>query len=38
MMDQAEQNSWIPTEIYGGLWNHEAIEVAMNGRLTADIS
>jgi signal transduction histidine kinase len=38
MMDRAEQNAWIPNEIYGGRRNHEAIEVAMNRRLTADIS
>jgi hypothetical protein len=38
MMDRAEDNSWIPNELYGGRRNHEAIEVAMNRRLTADIS
>jgi hypothetical protein len=38
MMDRAEDNSWIPNELYGGQRNHEAIEVAMNRRLTADIS
>ena len=38
MMDQAKDNSWIPNELYGGRRNHEAIEVAMNRCLTADIS
>jgi hypothetical protein len=30
MVDRAEQNSWIPQEIYGRRKNHEAIEVALN--------
>jgi hypothetical protein len=38
MMDWAEEKSWIPNELYGGRRNHEAIEVTMNRRLTADIS
>jgi hypothetical protein len=38
MMDRAESNHWIPREIYGGRKNHEAIEVAMNRRLLADIA
>jgi hypothetical protein len=38
MMDRAESKDWIPGEIYGGRRNHEAIKVAMNRRLTADIS
>jgi hypothetical protein len=38
MIERAEQNSWIPPEIYGRRKNHEAIEVAMNRRLVADIA
>ena len=38
LMHQAEQNDWIPHEIYGSQKNHEAIEVALNHCLIADIS
>jgi hypothetical protein len=38
MMDRAKEPSWIPNKIYGGRRIHEAMEVAMNRRLTADIS
>jgi hypothetical protein len=38
MIARTEQHSWIPREIYGGRKNHEAIEVALNRRLIADIS
>ena len=37
MMRRAEARQGIPKEIYGGRKNHEAIEVALNRKLIADI-
>jgi hypothetical protein len=37
MMHQAEAQGEIPFECYGSRKNHEAIEVALNRRLIADL-
>ena len=37
MMHQAEANERIPLECYGSRKNHEAVEIAVNRRLIADI-
>jgi hypothetical protein len=37
MMHQAEANDCIPLECYGSRKNHEAVDVAVNQRLIADI-
>ena len=36
-MHQAEANERIPLECYGSQKNHEAVDVAVNRRLIADI-
>jgi hypothetical protein len=37
MMQQVEQHDRIPVECYGSRKNHEAIDVAVNWRLVADL-
>jgi hypothetical protein len=37
MMHQVEAKDWIPLECYGSRQNHEAIDVAVNQRLIADL-